>query len=58
MGIDVPGFLAELWMGIDATEMLKAVGDCAVIVFYHLLRVGEYTVKNKEMKQSKRCSSS
>ena len=27
--------------------MVKAVGDCAVIVFYYLLRVGEYTVKKQ-----------
>ena len=56
--IDVPEFLEELGMEKDATEMVKVVGDCAVIAFYYLLRVGEYTVKNKEMKQSKRCSSS
>ena len=47
MGIDVPELLAELGMEKDATEMVKAVGDCAVIVFYYLLRVGEYTVKKQ-----------
>ena len=47
MGIDVPELLAELGMEKDATEMVKAVGDCAVIAFYYLLRVGKYTVKNK-----------
>ena len=31
----------------DATEMVKAVGDCAVIELYYLLQVGEYTVKKK-----------
>ena len=40
VGIDVPEFLAELGMGKDATEMVKAVGDYAVIAFYYLLRVG------------------
>ena len=45
MGIYVPEFLAELGMKKDATEMVKAVGDCAVIALYYLLRVGEYTVK-------------
>ena len=28
--------------------MIKAVGDCAVIAFYYLLWVGEYTAKKKE----------
>ena len=27
--------------------MVKAVGDCAVIELYYLLRVGEYTVKKQ-----------
>ena len=45
LGIDVPEFLAGLEMEKDATEMVKAVGDCAVITFYYLMRVGEYTVK-------------
>ena len=40
VGIYVPEFLAELGMAKDATEVVKAVGDCAVITFYYLLRVG------------------
>ena len=52
MGIDVPEFLAELRMEKDATEMIKAVGDCAVITFYYLLQVGEYTVKKKKRDKS------
>ena len=32
--------LEELGMEKDANEMLKSVGDCAIIAFYHLLRVG------------------
>ena len=47
VGIDVPEVLVELGMERDATEIVKAVGDCAVIVFYYLLQVGEYKVKNK-----------
>ena len=35
--IDVPELLAEFGMGKDATELVKAVGDCAVIAFYYLL---------------------
>ena len=58
VGIDVPEFLAELGMSKNATDMVKAVDDCAVIEFYNFLQVGEYTVKNKETKQNKRCSSS
>ena len=54
VGIDVPELLAELGMEIYSTKMVKAVGDCAVIEFYYLLRVGEYTVKKKgnETKQT------
>ena len=39
--------LAGLGMEKYATEMVKAVGDCAVIALYYLLRVGAYTLKNK-----------
>ena len=47
MVIDIPEFLEELGVSKDATEVVKAVGDCAIIVFYYLLRVGEYTVKKQ-----------
>ena len=40
VGIDVPEFLEELKMEKDATEMIKEVGDCAVIAFCYLLQVG------------------
>ena len=33
-------FLEELGIAKDATEMAKAVGDCAVIAFYYSLRLG------------------
>ena len=56
--IDVPEVLAEMGMEKYSTEMVKLVGDCAVIVFYYLLQVGEYTGEKREIKQSKRCSSS
>ena len=54
VGIDVPEILAELGMEKYTTEMVKAVGDCAVIVFYYLLRLGEYTVEKQrnETKQT------
>ena len=53
VGIDVLDFLAELGMSQDATEMVKAVYDCVVIVIYYLLRVGEYTLKKKKQNKSK-----
>ena len=41
-------------MGKDATEMVKSVSDCAVIAFYYLLQVREYTLKEQrnETKQT------
>ena len=53
MGIDLPEFLAELRMEKDATEMVKAVGDCAVTAFYYLLQVGEYTVEKQRNETNK-----
>ena len=51
VGIDVPEFLAQLGIEKDATGILKAVDDCAVIEFYNFLQVGEYTVGgNKQYK--------
>ena len=54
VGLDVPEFLAYLGMATDATEVVKAVGDNALIAFYYFLRAGEYTVKVKrnETKQT------
>ena len=48
MGLDVSDFLADLGMEKDSTEMVKSVGDCAVIASGYLLRVGEYTAKKKK----------
>ena len=53
VGIDAPEFLEELGMDKYATEVVKAVGDCAVITFYYLLRVGEYTVKGQRNETKK-----
>ena len=39
VGIDAPNVLAGLGMEKYATEMVKAVGNCARIEFYCLLRV-------------------
>jgi len=45
VGIDIPEYLASLGMEVEATELVKAIGDSTWIAFYYLLRVGEYTVK-------------
>ena len=52
--VDVPEFLAALGLADDSTEQVKAVGDQALIAYYYLLRVGEYTVKGSrnESKQT------
>ena len=42
---DVPELLAVTGQLSGASELQKAVGDCALIAFYYLCRVGEYTVK-------------
>ncbi len=51
---DVPEFLVSLGAEKGASERVRAVGDCALIAFYYLLRVGEYTVKGtrNETKQT------
>ena len=50
VGIDVPECLAELGMEKYATEMIQAVGDCAITAFYYLLQVLENIVKKKRNK--------
>ena len=42
---DVPEYMASLGTFPDASELDKAIGDLALIAFYYLLRVGEYTCK-------------
>ena len=42
---DVPEAIATLGQQPGATELMRAVGDLALIAFYFLLRVGEYTTK-------------
>ena len=42
---DVPESIATLGQQPGATELMRAVGDLALIAFYFLLRVGEYTTK-------------
>jgi hypothetical protein len=54
---DVPELLVELGYGKDGTTQTQAIGDLALVAFYYLLRIGEYTVKgrrksNKQAKQT------
>ncbi len=42
---DIPEFLVKLGLQPLANTKEKAVGDLALIAFYYLLRIGEYTVK-------------
>ena len=43
---DVPELLSHIGSLATANQLDKAIGDLALIAFYYLLRVGEYTVKN------------
>ena len=45
IAIDSPELLSAVAQENDANELDKAIGDLALIAFYYLLRVGEYTIK-------------
>ena len=45
IGIDIPERVCKLGLAKGATQWLQAVGDWALIAFYFLLRIGEYTIK-------------
>ena len=51
---DIPEFIMKLGLQVGASAKDKAVGDLALIAFYYLLRIGEYTVKGSwnESKQT------
>ena len=42
---DIPEYLVTMDLQPAASETDKAVGDLALIAFYYLLRIGEYTIK-------------
>ena len=44
---DVPQLLVEMGYGTSGTAHMQAIGDLALIAFYYLLRIGEYTVKGR-----------
>lgn len=43
--VDIPEYLADIGNCPGANALDQAIGDLALIAFYYLLRVGEYTVK-------------
>ena len=45
--VSVPQFMAKMGLSPSATPKEQAVGDLALIAFFYLLRVGEYTQKKK-----------
>jgi hypothetical protein len=44
---DVPELLVDLGYGKGGTPHSQAIGNLALIAFYYLLRIGEYTIKSK-----------
>jgi hypothetical protein len=52
--VDVPEYIASVARIPTATELDRTIGDLALIAFYYLLRVGEYTGKaeRNETKQT------
>jgi hypothetical protein len=52
--VDVPEYLVKQGQAEGAPATAEAVGDLALIAFYYLLRVGEYTIKGarNESKQT------
>jgi hypothetical protein len=54
VAVDIPEFLSAVGALPDANELDKAIGDLALIAFYYLLRIGEYTIKGNrnETKQT------
>ena len=47
---DVPELLVKMGCECAATQLTRAVGDLALMAFYYLLRIGEYTVQHKTNK--------
>ncbi len=49
---NVPELMVKIGYGKEGSIKAQAVGDLAVIAFYYLLRIGEYTVKIKKQIQT------
>ncbi len=45
MEAEVPEFLVQLGLSLEARELDPAIGNLIMIAFYYLLRIGEYTTK-------------
>ena len=43
--VDVPEYLAEMGRFDSALKLLKYVGYNSLMAYYHLLQMGEYTIK-------------
>jgi hypothetical protein len=57
---NVPELLVKWGLSPTGTEASKAIGDLALVAFYYLLRIGEYTMKGtrnetKQTQQFKLC---
>ena len=50
---DVPELLVELAYKREENAFAQATADLAMIAFYYLLRIGEYTLKNRKAKGKK-----
>ncbi len=44
---NVPELIVEVGYGKEGSIKAQVVGDLALIVFYYLLCIGEYTIKGK-----------
>jgi hypothetical protein len=54
---DVPKLLVKTAYQPGTTQCQQATADLTMIAFYYLLRIGEYTVRGREITPSKWCSS-
>ncbi len=45
--LDIPKLLVEMGYGKSGMMHSKAIGDLALIAFYYLLQIGEYSIKGK-----------
>jgi len=45
MEADVPEFLVQLGLSLEAGKLDRALGDLTMIAFYYLLHIGKYTTK-------------
>jgi hypothetical protein len=46
--VDIPKLLVEMGYGKGGLIHIQAIRDLAMIAFYYLLQIGEYTVKGKK----------